>query len=325
MNINRDLSTSTTVIRYTYIDIIACTVNLVVCLQTLIIFYERFISVKKLYNRDKTQKHYFIMRITPLTGVMASISGIIYSIYRLIYWFIGINNYLTCDSLLLVGGCSQASCIALILLHLFLRADLINHDNNKNWKICRIIAIFSMCLNVICFSIYVIMRKVYQLPNGRCMFVLNQTALIARYSAQTINHITQTLLFVYPLVYHINNIKNLQKQHQLMCSMDNMIQYIYLVRKSIAAMIISAFYTLGLLIYVGFYKNSITVKKTIVFLSIFDMTTTIASVCYASTDIKKDKFRRRFTVLTTRTSTPCRRLSYVNSNISSDNEISNDI
>lgn len=318
MDIDRktlSVQTNTSMTLYTYIDIIACTVNMVICLQAVFIYSERFIHSERAIYRNKTTICRFKIRLMHFTGVLASMCGIVYSLFRLTYWFVGTGKYLTCDSLLIVGGCLLSGGVALILLNLFIRADIINRDNNKEWVISRIIAMCTMFFNVISVSVYLVMRKVTQNPNGRCIFELNQKALIVRYIAQTINHITLTSLFVYPLVYHIRSIKKSQKQHQITGSI-NTPQYIFLMRKSIIAMVISTLYTFSLVILVAFYKVNVTVRKLIFPLSIFDMALTIGCVCYASTNINQNKFVKRSSFLQ---HLPQRRGSYTGYNITNKN------
>jgi hypothetical protein len=262
---------------YIYLRIIAFTVNLVICFETLVIFGER---VRKHHNRA---------RIMHFTGFLASMSGVSYSLVQIGNLFGGPWS-VGCDNILIVGGCLVTGGISLALLHLFLRADLLNRNNNKHWQICRGIASLFMIFNIISFSFYLKMRTVIQLPSGICIYNLNQKALIFRYVSQATNHIVQTLLFVYPLLRHMRNMTNIQKENHLESNMDNSI-YINLTNKAVIAMIISTSYTLSLVVVVCFYKESVQIQRIIIPLSNFDMAITIGSVCYASTSLSKKKKR----------------------------------
>lgn len=271
---------------YIYLDIIACTVNLVICCQASFIYSERYLQ-----SNLKT-------RSLHLTGFVSSMCGIIYSLCRLTYWFIGTNSYIICVSLLLGGGGLSSIATALSLLHIFLRANMINRDNNKQWKICRVIALFAMLLNVVSFSVYLILRYIQQIKSSVCVNDLNKNAFIIRDVAQTVNHIVQTSLFIYPLVLHIRQMQNV----------INTSDYNNLIRKVIIAMSISTLYTIGLLILVGFYTTNATIAVLLTPLSILDIALIIGSVCYGSTNINKNNIKRRSSIL--QTSSANRRSSY---------------
>ncbi len=264
-------------VTYIYIRIIAFTVNLVICCQTAVIFGGRV-------RNNHTQA-----RIMHLTGLLASISGITYGSLQLARLFGG-PAVISCDNILIVGGCLITGGISLALLHLFLRADLINRKNNKHWVICRVISSFFMIFNIVSFSIYLSLRDISQSSNDICVYELNQKALILRYVAQAMNHTVQTILFIYPLTKHIRHMKNIQEKQQLESNIDNSI-YIILTYNAILAMIISSTYTLCLVVVVCFYKNNEIIQRITIPLSNFDMALTLGSVCYASTCVTKKKKR----------------------------------
>jgi hypothetical protein len=258
-----------------YLEIISSTVNLIVGCQTAIIFGEKVINKK-----SKT-------RIMHSTGFLASISAIVYSIVRLIYWFEG-PAQISCNNLLLIGGTLITSSISLSLLHLFMRADMINRKNNKQWPKYRVMSIIFMIFNIISCVIYFVTRHITQLPNGWCMYKRNINALIIRYISQAMNHIVQTSFFVYPLISHIYHMR---KQKKLNSSVDTDI-YINLTQKAFIGMMISALYTICLAITVCFYNRNALLRSIFIPLSIFDMALTLACVCYASTSIKQQPTHR---------------------------------
>jgi hypothetical protein len=265
------------IVNYIYMDIIACTINLVISFQAAMVFGE------KMRKRDLQ------IRIMHSTGCLASLFGVTYSIFRLTYWFGGTKN-VTCDNLLLIGGLLFTFDVILALIHLLLRADMINRKNNKNWPICRAIALFFMLFNIVSFGVYLKMRAVTELPNGKCVYIFNQKALVIRYIGQATNHIVQTSLFVYPLTSHIYRMKKSQKEQEIGINTNI---YSKLAYKATITMIIATLYTTSLAIMFGFYNISAEVKKIIVPLSIFDMALTLGSICYASTSVIKLKPIRR--------------------------------
>ena len=91
-------------------EMVALTANFTIALQTTSVFAWR----------------YFFHTTVPmnLAALLASVCGMLYSVFKLWYWFNGVNSALfTCDVVQLGGGILLNVQVALSFLFLFLRAD----------------------------------------------------------------------------------------------------------------------------------------------------------------------------------------------------------
>jgi hypothetical protein len=255
------------------LDIVALSAGCMVALQTTVVFAVR-------YYRTRAPMHG--------VGILAGLTGVSYCVFRLCYWIAAITD---CNAVLLIGGILQSSSIALALLHLLFRADALNRCSPQ-WFKWRLLALFVTLVNLVAFAFFVSLRTVstYRDAYGtrRCAFQFNIVALRLKYVSQTVNHIVQTSLFVYPLLRHVDNMNKTIKNNQEYPGLNI---YRNLAARAIVAMVIATGYTSAITVCIFFYDSSAAVRTVVVPLSVIDMSLTLGSIAYA-VDTKVKPVRR---------------------------------
>jgi hypothetical protein len=266
------------------LDVAALAAAGVVALQTAAVFGARFM-------KTPVPMHF--------TGCMAGLVGLAYSVFRMCYWFLGATNHLDCSTLLIAGGVLQNTSIGLALLHLLLRAEAVNRTN-KNWKKWRWLGITATVINAAAFVMYLLLRQVTQFRGDdglqRCAFILNTTGLRVKFIVQALNHVTQTGLFVYPLIKHIRAMnKSITEGKEWYY--PGLSMYRNLAARATVGMITATTFTAAVTVCVLFYNSNLEIRSVITVLSIVDMTMTLASITYAiDTKLQYDDTSRRSSI-----------------------------
>ncbi|CAM9588277.1 unnamed protein product [Pylaiella littoralis] len=150
-------------------------------------------------------------RSAPLnvTGLLAGIVAVFYSVYALTYWFNGISGY-DCTTLAAVNGTSMSASNALTFLHLFVKADASNRSNPKWRNFYRWVGIAATVFNWATLGVVHAMltgTEVDGLDGPRCAMTFNLPSFRLKWIAQFVNQTFQAWMsggtFVYPLILHL--------------------------------------------------------------------------------------------------------------------------
>ncbi len=248
------------------LEVIALSINFIISFRNTFFFGWRYFYHKRVYMN--------------LAAVISGATGASYSIYKLHYWLNGVNHIFTCKAVLIGANLLQNSEVIFAFLFLFLKAEASN-KLNKKWKYWRILGIIACIIHAIFILLVITNLKAIELTNGSfpiCVFKSKKNDLLFKFSAQALNHLIQTIFFIWPLIVQIKVLQNarLNGMNSNQTSLD---LYIRLSFKAILGMMVSILYTFILLILL------FTVNKNINFASLFiiDASVILMSIHFAST------------------------------------------